>query len=205
MNYSSKLIENAVNEISKLPGIGRRAALRLSLFLLRIDPSHTISLAKALIEMRDKIKRCKECFNLSDDDICKICKNHNRDRKVICVVSDIRDVIAIENTSQYRGIYHVLGGVISPLDGISPSDLFINQLIKKIIDNKDIELIFALPATIEGETTSFYIYKKVKDYTENITTIVRGISIDDDIEYADEVSLGRSIINRIPYEKDVKR
>ena len=204
MKYSSKLIEQAVNEISKLPGIGKRSALRLALYLLRIDPSHSISLDKSIVEMRDKIKICQECYNLSDNEICDICKNINRKKDIICVVADIRDVIAIENTSQFHGIYHVLGGVISPMDGIGPSNLFIEPLINKVKDNNnDVELIFALPSTIEGETTSFYIFKKVKEYTNNISTIVRGISIGDEIEYADEISLGRSIINRVPYETSV--
>lgn len=204
MEFSSKLLENAVNEMSQLPGIGKRTALRLVLHLLRQPETQSEHLAHALKEMRTKIKHCKECYNISDVDICEICASYNRNRKIVCVVEDIRDVMAIENTSQFKGLYHVLGGKISPMDGIGPHDLKIPQLISRVAKGEIEELIFALSATMEGDTTNFYIYKQLKDFNIKLTTIARGISVNDEIEFADEITLGRSITNRIPLENALK-
>lgn len=199
-NYSSKLLEQAIEELSRLPGIGRRTALRLALHLLREEKSNTENLGNALIKMRNEINYCKVCYNLSDTEICNICNNPKRDSSIICVVEDIRDVLAIEKTSQYRGLYHVLGGIISPMEGIGPKDLTIDQLIKRTKEQNPTEIIFALAATIEGDTTNFYIYKKLLEFDVRITTIARGVSVGDELEYADEVTLGRSILTRTPYD-----
>lgn len=199
-NYSSKLLEQAVDELSRLPGIGRRTALRLALHLLRQEKSHVESLGNALIKMRSEINYCKVCYNLSDRDVCNICNDPKRDRSVICVVEDIRDVMAIEKTSQYRGLYHVLGGIISPMEGIGPKDLTIDELVNRIKETDPSEIVFALAATIEGDTTNFYIYKHLKDLEVRISTIARGVSVGDELEYADEITLGRSIVTRTPYE-----
>ena len=204
MEFSSKLIETAVNEISKLPGIGKRTALRLVLFLLRQPFDQSDDLAKAISEMRHKVKFCKNCHNICDNELCDICSNPKRDNSVICVVEDIRDVMAIENTSSYRGLYHVLGGKISPLDGIGPNDLNISSLIDKIEKGGISEIIFALGSTMEGDTTNFYIYKLINKFNIVTSTIARGISIGDDLEYTDEVTLARSITNRIPFETSIK-
>jgi len=200
-NYSSRLLEDAVNELTRLPGIGRRSALRLALHLLRQDESRSEALGNAIIKLRSHILYCTRCHNISDDEICGICADSKRDNTIICVVEDIRDVMAIENTSQYRGIYHVLGGIISPMDGIGPNDLNIESLIKRT-ENEDIrEIIMAMPATTEGDTTNYYLFKKLKDKIANISAISRGVAIGDELEFADEITLGKSIINRIPYEK----
>lgn len=204
-NYSSKLLEQAVDELSRLPGIGRRTALRLALHLLREEKSSVEGLGTALIKMRNEINYCRECYNLSDSDICSICSDHKRDRSVICVVEDIRDVMAIEKTSQYRGLYHVLGGIISPMEGIGPKDLTIDQLVERAQNPETIEIVFALAATIEGDTTNFYIYKKLKDFDIRVTTIARGVSVGDELEYADEITLGRSILTRMPYENSMQK
>lgn len=201
--YSSRLLERAVEELSKLPGIGRKTALRLALHLLRGSREDTERLAEALRQMRNEIRRCKVCYNVSDQETCDICLNPRRNHEIICVVEDIRDVIAIENTSQFQGLYHVLGGIISPMDGIGPHDLTIEPLVRRIAEGNVKEVILALSATIEGDTTSYYIYKKIKDFNVLVTTIARGVSVGDELEYADEVTLGRSIIKRIPYEKAV--
>ncbi|OYT13727.1 MAG: recombination protein RecR [Bacteroidetes bacterium 4572_114] len=203
--YSSKLVENAVNELSKLPGIGRKTALRLALYLLNEEKTEAQQLADALIKMRNDVNFCKICQNISDNEICNICSNPKRDPSVICVVEDIRDVMAIENTSQYKGLYHVLGGIISPMDGIGPGDLTINKLIERLNGNEVNEIILALSATIEGDTTNFYIYKKIKGFEVIVSSIARGVSVGDELEYADEVTLGRSIINRLPYENSMNR
>lgn len=203
--YSSKLVENAVNELSKLPGIGRKTALRLALYLLNEEKIETQLLADALVKMRNDVNFCKICQNISDNEICNICSNPKRDPSVICVVEDIRDVMAIENTSQYKGLYHVLGGIISPMDGIGPGDLTINKLIERLKDNEVNEVILALAATIEGDTTNFYIYKKITGFEIIVSSIARGVSVGDELEYADEVTLGRSIINRLPYENSISR
>jgi recombination protein RecR len=204
MEFSSKLLERAVNEIAQLPGIGKRSALRLVLHLLRQPKEQTLFLAQALTMMREHLLECKSCHMLSDSDHCEICTNTARDHKVICVVEDVRDVMAIENTGQFRGIYHVLGGKISPMDGIGPSQLRITTLVEKVKSGHVNELIFALSATMEGDTTNFYIYKQIKDFSIITSTIARGIAVGDELEYADEVTLGRSILQRIPFENTFK-
>ncbi len=204
MEFSSKLLENAVYEMSQLPGVGKRTALRLVLHLLRQPETQTHHLAEALLTMRDTIKFCKKCHNISDVELCEICANPNRDETLVCVVEDIRDVMAIESTSQYKGLYHVLGGKISPLDGIGPQELNIYSLIDKVKQGEVKELIFALSSTMEGDTTNFYIYKQVEEYNIQTSTIARGISVGDELEYADEITLGRSILHRIPFESSLK-
>ena len=204
MNFSSKLLENAVNEMSRLPGIGKRTALRLVLFLLNQPNSQTVQLSKSLIDLVDGIILCKNCHNISDIELCEICSNIKRNKSIICVVEDIRDVMAIESTGQFNGVYHVLGGKISPIEGIGPNQLNISSLIEKIKSKNVSELIFALSATMEGDTTNFYIYKQIQNLDLNITTIARGVSVGNELEYTDEVTLGRSIIKRIPFENSIK-
>ncbi|WP_299278638.1 recombination mediator RecR [uncultured Psychroserpens sp.] len=204
MEFSSKLLENAVNEMSQLPGVGKRTALRLVLHLLRQPKEHTLNFAKALSDMRTEIKFCQSCHNISDTETCEICANPNRINDVVCVVEDIRDVMAIENTSSFKGLYHVLGGKISPMDGIGPNELNIQSLVEKIKQGKINELIFALGSTMEGDTTNFYIYKQIQGFDVKTSTIARGISVGNELEYTDEVTLGRSIINRIPFEASLK-
>ena len=204
MEFSSKLLEAAVNEMSQLPGIGKRTALRLVLHLLKQPKEQTVFLSNALTTFREEIKYCESCHTISDVALCEICSNAKRNHQLICVVEDVRDVMAIENTGQYRGIYHVLGGKISPMDGIGPSQLKINTLVEKVISGKIEELIFALSSTMEGDTTNFYIYKQIKDSNIVTSTIARGISVGDELEYADEVTLGRSILQRIPFENTFK-
>lgn len=190
--------------MSQLPGIGKRTALRLVLHLLKQPKEQTGLLSQALLTMREEIKFCQSCHNISDVAVCEICSNSNRDHQVICVVEDIRDVMAIENTGQFRGIYHVLGGKISPIDGIGPSQLNIPTLVEKVKSGNIRELIFALSSTMEGDTTNFYIYKQIKDCDVITSTIARGISVGDELEYADEVTLGRSILHRVPFENSFK-
>ncbi|WP_459209920.1 recombination mediator RecR [Aquimarina rhabdastrellae] len=204
MEFSSKLLENAVYEVSQLPGIGKRTALRLVLHLLRQPESQTLQLITALGNLRAEIKFCKSCHNISDVEICEICSNPLRNKEIVCIVEDVRDVMAIENTGHYKGLYHVLGGKISPLDGIGPHDLTIEALIKKVKEGTVKELIFALSATMEGDTTNFYIYKQLNGFDVKTTTIARGIGVNDELEYADEVTLGRSILHRIPFENAIK-
>ena len=204
MEFSSKLLEKAVNEMSQLPGIGKRTALRLVLHLLKQPEDQTNQLAAALQHMRCDIKFCKSCYNISDTNLCEICANPNRIEDIICVVEDIRDVMAIENTSSYKGLYHVLGGKISPMDGVGPNDLNIQPLVDKVKEGKVKELIFALGSTMEGDTTNFYIYKQIQGFDIQTSTIARGISVGNELEYTDEVTLGRSIINRIPFESSLK-
>lgn len=204
MEFSSKLLERAVNEIAQLPGIGKRTALRLVLHLLKQPVEQTQFLTQALTAMREEIKFCKTCHNISDVEVCEICSNPSRNHKVICVVEDVRDVMAIENTNQFKGIYHVLGGKISPIDGIGPSQLTISSLVEKVKAGQTEELIFALSSTMEGDTTNFYIFKQVKDFEVKISAIARGIAVGDELEYADEVTLGRSILHRIPFENSLK-
>lgn len=200
MEFSSKLLEKAVNEMSQLPGIGKRTALRLVLHLLKQPKEQTVFLSDSLVNMRTEIKFCDSCHNISDVDICEICSNTKRDQQLICVVEDVRDVMAIENTGQFRGIYHVLGGKISPIDGVGPSQLKIVSLVNKIKSGSVREVIFALSSTMEGDTTNFYIYKQIQDCNIITSTIARGISVGDELEYADEVTLGRSILQRVPFE-----
>jgi len=204
MNFSSKLLENAVNEVSQLPGIGKRTALRLVLHLLKQPKDQTAYLATALQAFRNDIKTCKSCHNISDVELCEICSNPRRNPEIICVVEDIRDVMAIENTAQFKGLYHVLGGKISPMEGVGPHNLTIESLVDKVKKEQVKEIIFALSSTMEGDTTNFYIYRQLQDLDVNLTTIARGISVGDEIEYADEVTLGRSIINRVPFESSLR-
>jgi recombination protein RecR len=200
MEFSSKLLEKAVEEIAQLPGIGKRSALRLALHLLKQPEEHTLHLTNALLDLRSKIKYCESCFNISDVTICEICRNPKRNRQLVCVVEDIRDVMAIENTAQFNGIYHVLGGKISPMEGVGPHQLKIAPFVEKVNNDQFTEVIFALSSTIEGDTTNFYIYKQIKDKSIKVSTIARGIAVGDTLEYADEVTLGRSIIHRVPFE-----
>lgn len=204
MDFSSKLLENAVYEMSQLPGIGKRTALRLVLHLLKQPEERTSRLSAALENLRKKIKSCKNCHSISDVELCEICASPKRDRSLVCVVEDIRDVMAIENTSQYKGLYHVLGGKISPMEGIGPQELTIISLVEKARQGEIKELIFALSSTMEGDTTNFYIYKQLEGCDISTSTIARGISVGDELEYADEVTLGRSILNRIPFEGSLK-
>lgn len=204
MEFSSKLLERAVNEMAQLPGIGKRTALRLVLHLLKQPKEQTSFLSQALVTMREEIKFCESCHNISDVAVCEICANDKRNREIICVVEDIRDVMAIENTGQFRGIYHVLGGKISPIDGVGPSQLKINSLVEKVKLGHVKELIFALSSTMEGDTTNFYIYKQIKECAIITSTIARGIAVGDELEFADEVTLGRSILQRVPFENTFK-
>jgi recombination protein RecR len=196
----SKHLENAVNEISKLPGIGKRSALRLALHLIKQDVANVTLLTDRINKLKSEVVYCRQCHNLSDHEICDICANPKRDAGVICVVQDIRDVIAIENTHQYQGVYHVLGGVISPMDGIGIQQLTIQQLFDRVSAGEVKEIILALPATVEGDTTNFFIYKNIKDKVPTITTIARGIGVGEELEYADEATLGRSILARTHFE-----
>ncbi|MBO0342721.1 MAG: recombination mediator RecR [Allomuricauda sp.] len=204
MEFSSKLLESAVYEMSQLPGIGKRTALRLVLHLLKQPEERTELLAHALLKLKSEVNFCENCHNISDTEVCEICANPKRDETMVCVVEDIRDVMAIENTSQYNGLYHVLGGKISPMEGVGPQDLNIAPLIKKVKDGTIKELILALSSTMEGDTTNFYIYKQLEGTEVTTSTIARGISVGDELEYADEVTLGRSIINRVPFESSIK-
>ena len=203
MNFPSKLIEEAVEQFAKLPGIGRKTALRLALNLLQMDKEQVNRFGQAFIDLRNNIKYCSVCHNISDLDVCEICSNTSRDESMLCVVEDIRDVMAIENTHQFKGKYHVLGGIISPMDGIGPSDLNITSLEEKVHSGIVKEVIMALSTTMEGDTTNFYIFKKLKESNVKLSVIARGVSIGDELEYADEVTLGRSIVNRTPYENSI--
>jgi len=202
--YPSRLLENAVNEFSKLPGIGRKSALRLVLHLLRQDTEDVNAFGNSLIQLRQEIKHCKTCHNISDTDICQICANPSRNTSVVCVVENIRDVMSIENTQQYNGLFHVLGGIISPMDGIGPSELEIDSLIERVSSGEIVEVILALSTTMEGDTTNFYIFRKLKGKDVKVSTLARGVSIGDELEYTDEITLGRSLMNRVPYESSVR-
>lgn len=203
MIFSSSLLENAVNEFAKLPGIGKKTALRLVLHLLKKEESDVKLFSDTLVKMRQEIHFCKQCHNIADTPLCHICSDRSRKQETICIVETIRDVIAIESTQQYNGLYHVLGGIISPLDGIGPGQLEIDSLIKRVYEEKPQELIFALSPNIQGDTTIFYISKKIKDLPVKITTIARGIAFGGELEYADEMTLARSISNRMPIESYV--
>ncbi len=194
--YPSLLLERAVEEFSKLPGIGRKTAMRLVLHLLRQDASTVESFGNSIITLKHEVKYCKVCHNISDTDICQICTNAQRDHSVVCVVENVRDVMAVEATQQYHGLYHVLGGVISPMDGIGPGDLQIESLVQRVAKGGIDEVILALSTTMEGDTTNFYIYRKLENMNIKLSVIARGISVGDELEYADEITLGRSIINR---------
>ncbi|MFW5820946.1 MAG: recombination mediator RecR [Bacteroidota bacterium] len=206
MKYSSRLLEEAVNEFAKLPGIGNKTALRLVLHLLKQEAGDVENFGLIIQKLKNEIKHCKICHNLSDQDICHICSNPKRDESTVCVVENIRDVMSIENTQQYKGVYHVLGGIISPMDGIGPSDLTLNSLEEKVnaVNSPVRELILALPTTMEGDTTNFYIFRRLKNTNVRITTIARGVSVGDDLEFADEITLGRSILNRMDFESTLK-
>ena len=203
MEFPSKLLENLVYNISQLSGIGKRSALRIALEILRKPKEFSRDLSESIFDFKTQIKHCTQCHNISDKDICDICSNSSRDQSIICVIEDIRDVIAIENTNLYNGLYHVLGGVISPIEGIGPEDLHITSLEKKIIDNKINEVIFALSATIEADTTSFYLFKILNKFDVKVSVLARGIPVGDQLEYTDEVTLARSIQNRRPYESNI--
>ena len=198
--YPSLLLEKAVNEFSQLPGIGRKTALRLVLHLLRQSTTQVDDFSNAMVEMKHNIKHCKVCHNISDTDICPICSDAMRDTTVVCVVENIQDVMAIENTQQFNGLYHVLGGIISPMDGIGPNDLEIESLVERVRSGEIKEIILALASTMEGDTTNFYISRKLKEFDVKLSVIARGISVGDELEYTDEVTLGRSIINRTPFD-----
>ena len=199
--YPSQLLESAVNELSRLPGIGKKTALRLALHLLKQENEDVMRFADTIKMFRNEIRYCNCCFNISDTETCSICASPKRNHSIVCVVETIRDVMAIENTGQYQGIYHVLGGVISPMDGIGPDDLTINKLEEKVERGEIEEVIFALGATMEGDTTNYYIFRKLSKYNIKITTIARGVAIGDELEYTDEITLGRSLVNRLLFEK----
>ena len=201
--FPSKLLENAINEFAKLPGIGRKTALRLVLFLLKQEKEEVEAFGQSVIQLRNEIKHCKVCHNISDTEICHLCSQQHRDREIICVVENIRDVLAIEATSQFNGLYHVLGGIISPMDGIGPADLEVNSLVSRVQEGNVTEVILALSTTMEGDTTNFYIYKKLKDFNIRVSTLARGVAIGDELEYADEITLGRSIRNRMDFENTI--
>ncbi|MBL6874562.1 MAG: recombination protein RecR [Flavobacteriales bacterium] len=204
MEFPSQLVKNAVDQLSTLPGIGKRSALRLALHLLKKDKEKVEKFGQSFIDLINNINYCKECFTISDFDLCQVCTNTNRDKGIICVVEDIRTMMAIENTLQYKGVYHVLGGLISPLDGIAPDDLKIEELISKIDKGKISEVIFALSTTMEGDTTNFYLFKRLKEKSIKISSIARGIAIGDELEYTDEVTLGTAISSRLPYSDNIK-
>ncbi len=201
MDYPSKVLAKAVEEISGLPGIGKKSALRMALHLLRQPESQGIALGSALINLVSEIQYCRQCHNFSDHEICEICSNPRRDSQLLCVVEDVRDVMAIENTGKFNGKYLVLGGKISPMEGIGPNQLNISALERKLDEGEVREVIFALSATMEGDTTAYYLYKKLKHFSVSFSSIARGISVGDELEYADEISLGRSIMNRLPYSE----
>jgi recombination protein RecR len=204
MEFPSQLVKNAVDQLSTLPGVGKRSALRLALHLLKKDKEKVEKFGQSFIDLINNINYCKECFTISDFDLCQVCTNPNRDKGIICVVEDIRTMMAIENTLQYKGVYHVLGGLISPLDGIAPDDLKIEELISKIDKDNISEVIFALSTTMEGDTTNYYLFKRLKEKSIKISSIARGIAIGDELEYTDEVTLGTAISSRLPYSDNIK-
>src|SRR5471030_3010855 len=203
MNFSSKLLENAVAEFAKLPGVGQKTALRLVLHLLNQDKAEVEKFSASISKLRNEIQFCSICHNISDQPVCEICASPKRDHTTICVVEDTRDVMAIQNTNQYNGVYHVLGGLISPMDGVGPSDLEVDTLVERMKENEVKEVIFALSATMEGDTTLFYLNKRLKSFNITISTIARGIAFGGELEYVDEITLGRSIVTRVPYEKNI--
>ncbi|SDD78765.1 DNA replication and repair protein RecR [Mucilaginibacter pineti] len=205
MNFSSKLLENAVAEFAKLPGVGQKTALRLVLHLLNQDKQEVERFSTTISKLRNEIQFCAVCHNISDSSKCEICTSHKRDHSLICVVEDTRDVMAIENTNQYNGVYHVLGGLISPMDGVGPSDLQVDTLVERLKLNETKEIIFALSATMEGDTTLFYLHKRVKNFNIPVSTIARGIAFGGELEYVDEITLGRSIATRVPYENSLSK
>ena len=202
--YPSLLLENAVNQFAKLPGIGRKTALRLVLYLLKQENAEVTNFAEALLLLKNEVRYCEVCKNISDTDKCRICSDPSRNEEIVCVVETVKDVMLIENTSQFRGLYHVLGGIISPMDGVGPADLEIESLLQRVAAGNIKEIILALSTTMEGDTTNFYLYKKLSQYPVQISTIARGISVGDELQYADEVTLGRSIVNRIPFKETMQ-
>ena len=205
MNFSSKLVENAVNQLSSLPGIGKKSALRLVLHMIKQEKQNINQFGNSFIDLINNINYCSECFSISDNQKCEICSDHKRDKSTICVVEDIRVMMAVESTMQFKGIYHVLGGLISPMDGIGPSDIKVEELIQKVQDSEVKEIIFALSTTMEGDTTNFYLFRRLKDLNITISSIARGISIGDELEYADEITLGTAISSRLPYENSLSK
>lgn len=204
-NFSSKLLENAVAEFAKLPGIGSKTALRLVLHLLKQENQSVTQFGNSIIELKENIKYCNLCYNLSDTDVCDICSNTHRDKTTVCVVESIRDVMSIESTQQFNGLYHVLGGIISPMEGVGPADLTITQLEKRISEGQVNEIILALSTTLEADTTNFYIYRKLSKYPVTISTLARGVAFGDELEYTDTVTLGRSIVNRTPFDSQMSK
>jgi len=204
MNFSSKLLEQTVEEFSKLPGIGKKTALRLVLNLLKQTPDDVQRFSLSIKALSEGVRYCRSCHNISDIELCELCSNPHRDASTVCIVEDIRDVMAVENTQQYKGMYHVLGGLISPMEGVGPQHLNIESLLNKVQTGNVKEIIFALSTTMEGDTTNFYIFKKLKTFEVNVSTIARGIAFGDELEYADEITLGRSITNRMPYESSIR-
>ena len=205
MNFSSKLVENAVNQLSSLPGIGKKSALRLVLHMIKQDKQNINQFGNSFIDLINNINYCSECFSISDNQKCEICSDQKRDKSTICVVEDIRVMMAVESTMQFKGIYHVLGGLISPMDGIGPSDIKVEELILKVKNSEVKEIIFALSTTMEGDTTNFYLFRRLKDLDITISSIARGISIGDELEYADEITLGTAISSRLPYENSLSK
>ena len=203
-SYPSALLESAVNEFAKLPGIGRKTALRLVLHLLRQEAEQVDLFSSTIQRLRHEVKHCRVCHNISDTEVCPLCEDPNRENDTICVVENIKEVLVVENTRQFRGRYHVLGGVISPMDGIGPADLQIDSLVKRVAEGEIKEIILALSATMEGDTTNFYLYRKLAPYSVNISVIARGVSVGDELEYADDVTLGRSILHRTPFGETFK-
>ena len=205
MNFSSKLVENAVNQLSSLPGIGKKSALRLVLHMIKQEKQNINQFGNSFIDLINNINYCSECFSISDNEKCEICSDQKRDKSTICVVEDIRVMMAVESTMQFKGIYHVLGGLISPMDGIGPSDIKVEELIQKVQNSEVKEVIFALSTTMEGDTTNFYLFRRLKDLNITISSIARGISIGDELEYADEITLGTAISSRLPYENSLSK
>ena len=203
MNFPSKLVENAVNQLSRLPGIGKRSALRLVLHMLKQEKNSVEQFGNSFIQLINRINYCSICYTISDSDVCEICASEKRDKSIICVVEDIRVMMAIENTMQFKGVYHVLGGLISPMDGVGPNDLRIEQLISKVENGKVNEVIFALSTTMEGDTTNYYLFRRLKDSAIKISSIARGIAIGDELEYTDELTLGTALSSRMPYENSL--
>lgn len=205
MNLVSKVLQQAVDEFAQLPGVGQKTAFRFVLHLLKKDPQELRKFGNTFLQLQEQVQYCKECFNITDREICDICADHRRDRTTICVVEDIRDVVSIENTEQFKGLYHVLGGIISPLDGIGPSDLHIAPLIERLQSGEVKEVIFALTTTMEGDTTNFYLSRQLQKFDVKLSTLARGVSIGGGLEYTDELTLGRSLVNRVPYESSLAK
>ncbi len=205
MNFPSKLVENAVTQLSSLPGIGKKSALRLVLHMIKQDKQNINQFGNSFIDLINNINYCSECFSISDNLKCEICSDHKRDRTTICVVEDIRVMMAVENTMQFKGIYHVLGGLISPMDGVGPTDIKVEELVQKAQSGEVKEIIFALSTTMEGDTTNFYLFRRLKDINIKISSIARGIAIGDELEYTDEITLGTSISSRLPYENSLSK